>query len=69
MTAYLNYDIEMLRKLKALYKYMSISDDPVHYYRYKRHTDKDLIYPLCRIVQETDLHFVLYCSVLRTLRA
>ena len=69
MTACLNYDIEMLHNLKALYKYMSISDDSVHYYRYKRHTDKDLICRLCRIVQGTDLHFVLCCSVLRTITA
>ena len=37
--------------------------------RYKRHTDKDLIRPLCRVAQETELHFVLCCPVLRTLRA
>ena len=41
----------------------------IHYYRYKRHTDKNLICPLCRVVQETELHFVLCCLVLRTLRA
>ena len=37
--------------------------------RYKRHTDKDMIRPLCRVAQETELHFVLCCPVLRTLRA
>ena len=68
MTVHLNYDIKMLCNLKALYKYMGISDVAVHYYRYKRHTDKDLICPFYRVVQETDLHFVLCCSVLRTLR-
>ena len=68
MTVHLNYDIEMLCNFEALYKYMGISDDALHYYRYKRHTDKDLICPLCRVVKETDLHFILYCSVLRILR-
>ena len=47
----------------------SFSDIFVHYYRYKRHTDNDLICPLCRVAQETQLHFVLCCLVLRTLRA
>ena len=45
------------------------SDIFVHHYRYKRHTDNDLICPLCRVAQETELHFVLCCPVLRTLRA
>ena len=34
----------------------------------KRHTDNDLICPLCRVAQETELHFVLCCPVLSTLR-
>ena len=32
-------------------------------------TDNDLICPLCRVAQETELHAVLCCPVLRTLRA
>ena len=48
---------------------LGISDIPVYYYWSKRHTDKDLICPLCRVAQETELYFVLCCPVLRTLRA
>ena len=44
-----------------------LKDAPFDYYRYKRHTDNDLICPLCRVAQETELHFVLCCPVLRTL--
>ena len=62
---YLKMNVD--RHLK--FKLTSISDIAVHHCRYKRHTDKDLICPLCRVAQETELHFVLCCSVLRTLRA
>ncbi len=48
---------------------LGISDIAVHHCRYKRHTDRELICPLCRVAQETELHFVLCCPVLRTLRA
>ena len=37
---------------------LGISDIFVHYYRHKRHIDNDLICPLCRVAQETELHFV-----------
>ena len=37
---------------------LGISDIFVHHYRYKRHTYKDLICPLCRVAKET------LCSVL-----
>ena len=46
---------------------LGISDTAVHHYRYKRHTNNDLICPLCRVAQETELQFVLSCPVLRTL--
>ena len=60
---YLKMNVD--RHLK--FKLTSISDIAVHHCRYKRHTDKDLICPLCRVAQETELHFVLCCPVLRTL--
>ena len=37
---------------------LGISDIFVHHYRYKRHTYKDMICPLCRVAKET------ICSVL-----
>ena len=45
-----------------------LKDAPFDYYRYKRHTDNELICPLCRVAQETELHFVLCCPVLSALR-
>ena len=48
--------------------HLGISDIFVHYYRYKRHPDNDLICPLCRVAQEAELHFVLCCPVVRALK-
>ena len=47
---------------------LGISDIAVHHCRYKRQTDKNLICPLCRVAQETELEFVQCCPVLRALR-
>ena len=70
MKIYLKMNIDRhLKFIMARFR-LGISDIAVHYYRYKIHTDKDLICPLCRYVaQETELHFVLCCPVLRTFRA
>ena len=48
---------------------LGISDIAVHHCRYKRQTDKNLIFPSFRAAQETELHFALCCPVLRILRA
>ena len=40
---------------------LDISDIAVHHYQCKN----NLICPLCRVAQETELHFVLCCPVLR----
>ena len=41
----------------------------VYHWQYKtKRTDNELICPLCRVAQETELHFVLCCPVLRALR-
>ena len=63
---YLKMNIDKPLKFIMTRFRLGISDIVVHYYSYKRHTDKDLICPLCRVVQETELHFVLSCPVLRT---
>ena len=47
---------------------MGISDIALHFYRYKKHTELDLICPLCKNANEDDLHFLLCCPVLNNLR-
>ena len=63
---YLKMNIDRHLKFMTRFRF-GISDIFVHYYRYKRHTNNDLICPLCRVAQETELHFVLCCPVLRAL--
>ena len=45
------------------------SDISVHHYRYKRHPDNGLVCPLCRVAQQSELHFVLRWLVASVLRA
>ena len=66
---YLKVNINRHLKFTMTRSRLGISDIVVHHCWYKRHADKDLICPLCRVAQETELHFVLCCPVLRTLRA
>ncbi len=65
---YLKMNIDRHLKFIMTRFRLGISGIFVHYYRYKRHTDNDLICPLCRVAQETELHFVLCCPVLSALR-
>ena len=66
---YLKMNIDRNLKFIMTRFRLGISDIFVHYFRFKRHSDNDLICPLCRVAQETELHFVLCCPVLRTLKA
>jgi hypothetical protein len=45
-----------------------ISDLLVHYYRFRKHCDRDLICPLCKNSKENEVHFVFCCPVLNDLR-
>ena len=47
---------------------LGISDLSVHRYRYKQHTEQDLLCPLCHDALETEVHFVLCCPALDSLR-
>ena len=42
---------------------LGLSDTAEHHYRYKRHTDNDLICPVNGEAQENELRFVLCCPV------
>ena len=69
MKTYLLLNIDKHLKFIMTRFRLGISDIAVHHYRYKRHTDNDLICPLCKEVQEDELHFVLSCPTLSDLRA
>ena len=45
-----------------------ISDLHVHYYRYRIHTASDLSCPMCGAANEDEIHFVLCCPALSSLR-
>ena len=45
-----------------------ISDLHVHYYRYRIHTASDLSCPMCGAANEDEIHFVLCCPGLSSLR-
>jgi hypothetical protein len=47
---------------------LGISDIAQHYYRYRKHSEVDIICPLCKNGKEDELHFVLCCPALATLR-
>ena len=66
---YLKMNIDRHLKFIMTRFRLGISDIAVHHCQYKRHTDKDLICPLCRVAHETELYSVLCYPVLRTLRA
>ena len=68
LSTYLKMNIDRHLKFIMTRFRLGISGIFVHYYRYKRHTDNDLICPLCRVAQETELNFVLCCPVLSALR-
>ena len=55
-------------KFKMAWFWLGIWEVFVHHYWYKRHTGNDLICPLCRVAQETELEFVQCCPVLRASR-
>ena len=45
-----------------------ISDLTVHFYRYRNHTESDLLCPLCREDVEDEVHFLLKCPFFSELR-
>ena len=61
---YLKININRHLKFILTLFQLGISDIAVYHCQYKR-TDNDLICPLCTVAQETELHFVLCCPVLR----
>ena len=65
---YLAIDIPMHLKIVTAKFRMGISDISLHYYRYRKHEESDLICPLCNNAKEDDLHFLLCCPVLKKLR-
>ena len=62
--------LEMNRHLKQIMTRFrfGISDIFTHHYRYRRHTESDLMCPLCKDDEENELHFVLICPALNDLR-
>ena len=59
---YLKMNIDKHLKFITTRFRLGISDIAVHYYRYERHTDKDLICPLCIVVQKIRFGFMLPCA-------
>ena len=47
---------------------LGISDIAQHHYRYKNHSEMDLICPLCGNGKEDELHFLLICTAFSNLR-
>lgn len=45
-----------------------VSDICSHYFRYRTHTDRDLLCPLCKKSKEDEVHFVLVCPVTQRIR-
>ena len=56
-----------LKRIVTLFRF-GISDLFVHYFRYRRHSDRDLLCPLCKEAEETEVHFAFCCPVLNDLR-
>ena len=57
---YLKLNIDRHLKFIMTRFRLGISDIFVHHYRYERHTNKDLICPLCRVAHETELYVLLF---------
>jgi hypothetical protein len=65
---YLSMNIDKyLKSIMTKFRF-GISDIAAHYLRYRQHCDRDLICPLCKKAQETEVHFVLCCPALVDLR-
>eukprot|EP00745_Piridium_sociabile_P040693 TRINITY_DN7891_c0_g1_i1.p1 TRINITY_DN7891_c0_g1~~TRINITY_DN7891_c0_g1_i1.p1 ORF type:complete len:208 (+),score=5.68 TRINITY_DN7891_c0_g1_i1:260-883(+) len=45
-----------------------VSDIKAHYFRYRIHTDLDLLCPMCKERNEDELHFVLMCPATQSIR-
>ena len=69
LNMYLQIDLDNhLRYVMTKFR-LGISDIAQHYYRYKNHSENDLICPLCNNGTEDDLHFLLICTAFSDLRA
>ena len=65
---YLNISLDgHLRSVIVRFRF-GISNITKHYYRFRIHSDADLICPLCKNSSEDEVHFVLCCPVLVDLR-
>eukprot|EP00745_Piridium_sociabile_P026934 TRINITY_DN4323_c0_g1_i6.p1 TRINITY_DN4323_c0_g1~~TRINITY_DN4323_c0_g1_i6.p1 ORF type:complete len:374 (+),score=10.29 TRINITY_DN4323_c0_g1_i6:127-1122(+) len=47
---------------------LGVSDLSLHYYRYRQHSERDLVCPLCKNDEENEVHFVFCCPALDDLR-
>ena len=65
---YLRMNIDRHLKFIMTRFRLGISDISVHQYRYKRCVPKDLICPLCKQMKEDEIHFVLCCPALNSIR-
>ena len=65
---YLKLDIDKYLKSATARFRLGISDIAVHHYRYKIHTEVDLMCPFCKNVKEDEFHFLLCCPVFNSLR-
>jgi hypothetical protein len=60
---YLQLDINSHLKFIMTKFRFGISDLAVHYYRYRQHTRRHLICPVCKNGEENEIHFVFCCPV------
>ena len=65
---YLSLRMDMhLKRTVTLFRF-GISDLLVHHFRYKRNSFYNLLCPLCKDAEETEVHFVFCCPALNDLR-
>ena len=66
--SYLLLDIDRHIKSITTKFRLGVSSLFVHYFRYRKFQDSDLICPLCKISKEDEVHFVLVCQALSHIR-
>ena len=65
---YISLNIDRHLKIVTTGFRIGISKLFVHYFRYRKHNESDLICPLCMTTKEDEVHFVLSCQALSFLR-
>ena len=68
MHQYIRQDMDRHLKCVMTKFRFGISNLTVHFYRYRSHTVRDLICPMCKESIENEVHFVLCCPFLLELR-